>query len=299
MLRSPQRAEMFPDFLCIGAQKAGTTWLHDNLHRHPQVWLPPVKELHHLDHRPPGWRKRLFGKPAHLALARAHLKDTITAFALGRNSASDLAWATRFCLLPRNDRWYASLFPRPPGRITGEVCPGYARIPAEAVAHVRRLMPDTRIVYLLRDPVERTWSAAAMRFRKPGQGWSIETTDEGEIERQLTDPRTLAHSDYLRNLAAWRAHFPEERIFIGFFDLLKDDPHAFLGSILGFLGVDDGGRAIPSDVGRKRNPGRGETMPERYRCLLSRLLLDQVRALDTTFSNPYTRRWREEAERYV
>ena len=244
----------YPDFLCIGAQKAGTTWLHDNLRRHPQVWLPPVKELHYLDHRPPGWRKRFFGKPAHLASARAHLKATVAAFALGRSSASDLAWASRFCLLPRNDRWYASLFPRRPGRITGEICPGYARMPTEAVAHVRRLMPDARILYLLRDPIERTWSGAAMHFRKPGIGWSIEVGDEDEIARHLTDPRTLAHSDYLGNLAAWRAYFPEQRIFIGFFDLLEENPRAFLKSILDFLGVDASDMAIPADVGERRNP---------------------------------------------
>ncbi len=41
---------MYPDFLGIGAQKSGTTWLHDKLWRHPQVWLPPIKELHHLGH---------------------------------------------------------------------------------------------------------------------------------------------------------------------------------------------------------------------------------------------------------
>ena len=40
---------MYPDFLGIGAQKAGTTWLHTNLRPHPQIWMPPIKELHYLD----------------------------------------------------------------------------------------------------------------------------------------------------------------------------------------------------------------------------------------------------------
>ena len=39
-----------PDFLGIGAQKSGTTWLHHNLSQHPGVWMPPVKELHYFDH---------------------------------------------------------------------------------------------------------------------------------------------------------------------------------------------------------------------------------------------------------
>jgi len=43
---------MFPDFLGIGAQKSGTTRLYQNLAAHPQIWMPPVKELHYLDHKP-------------------------------------------------------------------------------------------------------------------------------------------------------------------------------------------------------------------------------------------------------
>src|SRR5262245_10957802 len=38
-----------PDFLCVGAQKGGTTWLYWQLDSHPDFWMPPVKELHYFD----------------------------------------------------------------------------------------------------------------------------------------------------------------------------------------------------------------------------------------------------------
>ncbi len=38
-----------PDFLCVGAQKAGTSWLYQQLEPHPDFWMPPVKELHYFD----------------------------------------------------------------------------------------------------------------------------------------------------------------------------------------------------------------------------------------------------------
>jgi len=38
-----------PDFLCIGAHKAGSTWLYQQLDSHPDFWMPPVKELHYFD----------------------------------------------------------------------------------------------------------------------------------------------------------------------------------------------------------------------------------------------------------
>ena len=38
-----------PDFLCVGAQKAGTSWLFHQLTLHPDFWMPPVKEVHYFD----------------------------------------------------------------------------------------------------------------------------------------------------------------------------------------------------------------------------------------------------------
>ena len=61
-----------PDFLCIGAQKAGTSWLDVMLRQHPGVFLPPMKEVHFYDfiylpeHR--RWIRAGFGK--HLRAAR-------------------------------------------------------------------------------------------------------------------------------------------------------------------------------------------------------------------------------------
>ena len=43
------RAARLPDFIGIGAQKAGTTWLGHNLQLHPDVWMPRNRELHYFD----------------------------------------------------------------------------------------------------------------------------------------------------------------------------------------------------------------------------------------------------------
>src|SRR6185295_12624998 len=46
-----EAARAGPDFLCIGAQKAGTGWLYEQLRSHPGFWMPPMKELHYFDRR--------------------------------------------------------------------------------------------------------------------------------------------------------------------------------------------------------------------------------------------------------
>ena len=40
------------DFLGIGVQKAASSWLHENLRNHPEIWVPPRKELHYFDRLP-------------------------------------------------------------------------------------------------------------------------------------------------------------------------------------------------------------------------------------------------------
>jgi hypothetical protein len=64
-----------PDFLGIGAQKAGTTWLAENLRRHPEVFLPERKELHWLDHK---WDRPLSDWAAHFAEAGRRVRGEIT-----------------------------------------------------------------------------------------------------------------------------------------------------------------------------------------------------------------------------
>ena len=44
---------MHPHFLGIGAQRAGTTWLHSTLASHPEIWMPRIKEIHYFDRKYP------------------------------------------------------------------------------------------------------------------------------------------------------------------------------------------------------------------------------------------------------
>ncbi|WP_340679170.1 sulfotransferase [Paraglaciecola sp.] len=43
------KSQELPHFICIGAQRAGTTWLHNCLDEHPEIYVPATKELHFFD----------------------------------------------------------------------------------------------------------------------------------------------------------------------------------------------------------------------------------------------------------
>jgi hypothetical protein len=113
---------MTVDFLGIGVQKGGTTWLYHQLARHPQIAFPRGKEVHYWD--TPNDRDadewiRLLQPPTRRSRSGRPIK-------------------------------------------TGEITPAYAMLPPGKIAAIRRACPDIRLFISLRNPVERAWSAALM-----------------------------------------------------------------------------------------------------------------------------------------
>lgn len=178
-----------PDFLGIGAQKAGTTWLAESLRRHPGVFVSERKELHWFDNK---WDRPL--------------------------------------------REYARHFADADGRVKGEITPAYGVLPPERIRFVRTVMPDVRLVLLLRNPVERAWSHALMdlgarRGRRP------EEIQADEVISFLEQEHAARRSDYLAILDAWLDVFPEEQLLVGFFDEVQHHPRELLERVFQHISV--------------------------------------------------------------
>jgi hypothetical protein len=140
-----------PDFIGIGAQKAGTTWLYSALSAHPQIWTTPKKEIHYFD-RSPDWRDPKIEK---FKKARG-----------GRSRLETWHWYRKYSRLPRNDRWYASLFRPGRNQIAGEITPDYYVMDKAKVSRVHDTLPDTKLLFFMRNPIERAWSHAFMDLRR-------------------------------------------------------------------------------------------------------------------------------------
>ena len=162
-----------PSFLGIGAQKAGTTWLYQNLKAHPGVALPPEKELHFFDEKRAARGSvlgRILGKTTEAARWRRQFRRHARRVARTA-SLADVGWLGRYFFGAWDDAWYGSLFAPASDRTTGEVTPSYAVLDSEQVARARQLIPDARIVFLMRNPIERAWSHAMMEVRnRSGSG---------------------------------------------------------------------------------------------------------------------------------
>ena len=132
-----------PDFLVIGAPKAGTTALHAALARHPGLYMSAVKEpKFFLSDGPPPAKG---GGPGDALTYREHV------------------W--------RRPEYEALFDPAPPGTLRGESTPLYLYDRA-AMRRIRETLPAARLIVLLRDPVERSHSNCAEEERRIAAGWA-------------------------------------------------------------------------------------------------------------------------------
>jgi hypothetical protein len=254
---------VLPDFLGIGAQKAGTTWLARNLAAHPQIWMPPIKEIHYFD-RPPDWRD-----PVKLRVKERG----------GRASLRELYWERKYNRLPRDDRWYASLFEPKKGQIAGDITPAYAVLDEAALSRVHRLVPEAKILYFMRNPVERTWSQTVMYFDRYGR--DVEAATVSELREHFELERVRRRAEYLRTLEDWRRFYPEERIFVGFLEDTHFHPAELLGYVYEFLGVDP--TFEPSGAGQKVHSRSSASMPTEAAVTLARAYLPDLERLQGQF----------------
>jgi hypothetical protein len=220
----------YPDFLGIGAQKAGTSWLAENLKAHPELWLPWVKELQYFNdvhipaHR--GWTQRHRTQHATRAI-RAHIKE-----AERRGKAADLRLIRALAELGAgepSDGWYGAIFAHAgANQLAGEVTPEYALLPRAGLAHVRRLNPRMKAVLLLRDPVARSWSHLRML---------AEGKEGFDLLAAAANADIVARADYAATIRAWRDAFGEEALHLDTLDAIAAEPLSVLRRVCGFLGV--------------------------------------------------------------
>ena len=192
--------------LGVGAQKAGTSWLHDQLHRRSDADFGFLKEYHVFDA---------------LELER---------FANFRpKRPTPLKWRTwrraRFIARPeRYFDYFASRLKPTQIRLTGDITPSYAGLSAESYQRIQQAFAQrgvkTRAVFIMRDPVERFLSQQRMQLRKRGlltPAHEIEHLNKASLKLLK---RESPRNDYPATLDALRGGLAESEIFIGLYETL-------------------------------------------------------------------------------
>lgn len=200
--------KVLPDFVLIGAQKCASTSLLAYMGQHSCIRLGSRKSTHYFD----------------------------------RN-------------LDRSARWYASHFPKAPasltGRVkprdwlTGESCPDYIFLPG-VPARMASLMPEARIIVILRDPVKRLVSQYKHEKRKGrvpmsfgpyvrqtlGLDWPVTGTPAFMLQQAA-----VQRGFYADQLSHWHKFYCRGQILVVGFEELVATPDPVMERIFRFLGL--------------------------------------------------------------
>jgi hypothetical protein len=225
--------------LGVGCQKGGTAWLHRYLEASPEC--------------DPGFRKEY------------HVWDALDlpSGKLARERIENQG-GPRAAFLTEPDRYFdyfAGLLQQSGIRLTADITPGYAALSAERLSTIRAgfLARGVRpvAVYLVRDPVERIWSAARMDLRRKGQ--DAPEAPETRVGHMYLHPMYADRTRYDLTMDTLEQAFPREDVFYGFYERLFSEDT--LAPLCEFLGID----FHEPDFGRQVNvspKSEGAALPE-------------------------------------
>ncbi len=211
---------VLPDFLIVGAQKCGTSSLYRNLVRHPSIIPAFVKEVHFFDNsrnyfqRGVGWYKAHFPTLLH-KYYRKHI--------CGNDS------------------------------LTGEGSPFYMFHP-HALRRISELLPEVKIIILLRNPVDRAYSHYHHEVEKRRETLSFEDAIRmeeerlrGEFDKLMTDEKYtslnyscyayLLRGVYVDQLKRVYSYFDKSQVLILKSEDFFKDSQSTIDKVFQFLGL--------------------------------------------------------------
>ncbi len=289
--RSTWPAMSKPCFVGIGAQKAGTSWLAEYLDAHPQVGFSPFKELHFFDsvHR-----------PDLCTLFNQKYSDRLKELAgrIGEHPAREQIKRLRCLCLRTEMTWdprryidFFNLVAEPQHRVVGEITPSYSLLDASGFRAIRDLIPGAKFVFIMRDPVDRYWSA--LRYKETLVGVE-EFSASAQATAELANAKVTQRTDYKRTLTELLHVVPPQEICVLFYEhLMSETTHASeLRRLTDFLGID----FIPGDPGSRVNVSKSIDLGTNELAKIAAHFSDTYDYVAENYPERLPDRWREHAQ---
>lgn len=266
---------------CVGATKAGTSWLYRTLADRPDVALSAVKETHYWDTFAPKDRAKqiaAFERQLGTFEAARHEAEERGQGWKVSNMARRIGDMTRLLHMLRDGSTaaYLSYISAPAvaeTRLVGDICPAYGLLPAHSFAEMVTAAPQARFLYLMREPVSRLWSAVRMqadRQLQPGQ--TVEQKAHNILKRVLNqgaETHLTARGDYQGTVQRLRQAVPDAQLKLMYMEELVTD--AGYAELCRWLSLPE----APAPVSEKVHAGQVITIRPELATQAARLLAPQ------------------------
>jgi len=198
-----------PEYRIIVVTKGGTSTLHDMLLKSQQVMEAYRKELHYFNSGafPPG---------------------TVMPFGMTMSKLWYRGFFPNFIYKRFVSQWRGCKM------VAGEATPNYL-YDGHAPSRIKTMLPNVKLVVILRNPVDRAYSEYQMNLRTKDESMTFE---DRICQSMRAGYGIVDHGHYANHLKRWFEHFDRERLLILTTDELKADRQAIIAKMTDFLGIE-------------------------------------------------------------
>lgn len=216
------RKERGPNFIMVGAAKAGTTSIAQYLDEHPEIFVPEIKEPYYF------------------------IRDKVKAL-----PASDMMRDIMMDRLRPDFESYSALFDQSNAKMKGEASVHYLYEYETVIPRIKEEFGDVHIIIVLRDPTKRAFSNYV--FQKRVEFGSFEHALENENDKKEKGWNSFwlykDQGNYFAPVKAYLDNF--NNVHVCFFEDLQSDPKKFMSDMYRFLDVDP---SFVPDIETMHNP---------------------------------------------
>lgn len=218
----------FPDFMILGPQRTGTTWLQRYLIQHPDIFMPHLKELYFFNYL-------IFKNTKGENYKTNRLEWYSNQFELTWLKYIQKNWSLlkSFKSLKKLD-YHFTRFLKPV--VKGEATASYAVMEDSLINEVVMLNPAIKVIISVRNPIDRAWSHASKDMITNNR--PIKSIPFQEFEKFYLDNYMIKCGKYSEIIHNWRAALPADQIFVSMFKDIANRPVKALEQSMNFLGVD-------------------------------------------------------------
>lgn len=300
MNKHPTSNGLLPDgariAYCIGAQKAGTSWLYECIAQSPECHSLPAKELHYFNVMyANGEKEHLEKRLEQLGSDLNHLvRDKDSSSGVRRRRARKMLDRLSIYATARDDHrpYVEFLLSGYSGQsLLCDFTPAYSVLDQDAFLQMDGI-GDARFIFLLRDPVERLWSQIRMANRVKHPDLSDDLYQEKCVAHAqdlcaTRDVARIPRANYARTMDALEAAVPRERIRYVFYEDLFTQQS--IDNVCAFLGIP----SVTFHGDKRINLGRSASLPTEVETMLESALAPQYDAMAKRFGASVPECWRK------
>ncbi|MDA9230790.1 sulfotransferase [Alphaproteobacteria bacterium] len=276
-------------FVCIGAQKAGTTWLNHYLSKHPEAFIGPVKEINYFSdlQKLPIAIEGLQKQQQELELIAPEIRTAVE---------NRILASIKFRLgVLQEEGAYEQFFTDnvKQAKVFGEVSPAYAALGRSGFRKIIDIYPQAKFIFTLRNPADRFWSQLNFRNRRVESNAPF---GDPHINKAMKLPVFRNHCEYLETLNALDQLVPAENVHVMFFEnLFGANSQSCIRQLTAFLDIE----YQPGNTDRFQNAGKGEQLSEERRARFVKEFAYIYEGIFSRMNGQVPENWREDMQKYL